>query len=131
MQVGLACGLRGRAQIGKGIATGEIKVGVSTDGDYKGEKMVEFEGKKYLIDPYSWQKTLPQRGAPTASGAAPAATPAAPGAAPALPKAGPRGAPAGPTKAALTSPFPLSGAPSLAPVGLGTNRVTGPITQAN
>jgi hypothetical protein len=119
------------AAIGLAVAKGDVQIGVFKDGPFKGERGVEFEGRKYLTDPYAWQKMLPQRGAPTAPGAAPAAAPAAPGAAPALPKAGPRGAPAGPTKAALTSPFPLSGAPSLAPVGLGTNRVTGPITQAN
>lgn len=109
------------AQIGKGIATGEIKVGVFTDGAYKGEKMVEFEGKKYLIDPYAWQRRLPGGGGQQAPGAAaapgmapvagPAPTPAAPPVAPGLQKvAAPatsspaRVAPARPAPAAAPAP---------------------------
>ena len=116
------------AQIGLGVAKGELKVGTFTDGPYKGERLVEFEGRKYLLNPYAWQKFLPQRGGPASAppaGQAPAPAPSAPE----LPRAGPRAAPAGPTRAALTAPFPLSGAPALAPVGVGTNRVAGPITQ--
>jgi hypothetical protein len=96
------------AEIGLAVAKGEIQVGVFKDGPYKGERVVQFKGRMYLVDPYAWQKTLPGGGGQGSPGAAaaPAMTPAA-GPAPA-----PAASPAAPGLQKVSAP--AASAPAIA-----------------